>query len=192
MALVSLIPRETTLNVIGGEFLANFGAPTPAKYDFTNYVVAGVRYNSMVPLGLKLRPNYLYFFHQMDFSLSIDESVFLRAIDPAVTPTMTIRDAPARRAIFNAPFRLFRYFENKAVDFFYQNLNSNATVEADFECVLTQPAELVGIGTVYAQVSFTVYEITNDKFIREGDFSKTLAKFQEIFGKDIPASLLRK
>jgi len=185
MALTSFIPRETTLRVIGGSFLANFGVPTAGKYDFTNYVNAGgVKLNSIVDLGLSLKPNYLYFFHQFNFSLSIDEGVFLKAIDPGTVPTLTIRDSPARRPVFNAPIRLFRYFENAAIDFFYQNQNNKGSLQADIECILTQPAELIGIGTVYAQVSLSVYEITNDTFIRTGK-TPDMARFQRIYGKEI-------
>jgi hypothetical protein len=167
MSVLSTIPKGSKLVIVGGIFKAVFGNPTIGKYDFTNYKTGGNRFNVAVPLGLYMNPNYLYFFHQMNFSLSIDEADFLTAIEPATVPTMTIRDSTTRKNIFHAPFRLFRYFENAAVDSYHFNLNANAILNADFQAVLFQVPNIIGITDLYAQVSFSVYEIADESFIRE-------------------------
>lgn len=192
MALTSFVPRDAGLNIIGGSFIANFGLPTPGKYDFTNYVNgAGVKVNAQVELGLYLRPNYLYFFHQLNFSLSIDSGVYLRAIDPGSTPKLIIKE-DSNRSIFNAPIKLFKYFDNSAVDFYYKNLKSKAKVLADFDCILIQVPELVGIGTIYGQISLTVYEIMNETFIRQYERGEQIADWQRTFGKRLPPGILPK
>lgn len=165
MAIKSEIPKGSALSILGGVFKSKLGDPTVGKYDFTNYREGGDRYNVAIPLGLKMRPQYLYFFSQLNFSLSIDEGVFLEAIDEGSVPTVSIKDSTTRKIIFQSPFRLFRYFENSAIDSFHFNLNANAEMIADFQCVLNQIAELVGKENIYAQVSFSVYEITDKKFI---------------------------
>lgn len=167
MPLNNKIPQNSKLAIIGGVFKGVLGSPSPGKYDFINYSVAGVLQNNAVELGLRMRPNFLYFFHQIQFSMSIPEGDFLAAIDPGTVPTLTVRESTTRNNIFYAPFRLFRYFENGAADSFHFNLNENASIIADFQAVLSQTAALIGIDTVYAQVSFSVYEITDKKFIEE-------------------------
>lgn len=167
MALKYAIPKSANLAIVGGVFKAVLNNPTIGKYDFTNYAPAGDRYNAAVQLGLNLNPNYLYFFHQMQFSLSCAESVYLSAIDPGSVPELKVRDSTSRKQIFKAPFRLFRYFENSAVDYFHFNLNSNASLIADFQAQFIQVAELVGITEIYAQVSFSVYEITDSAYIQD-------------------------
>lgn len=167
MAIKSEIPKGSSLSIIGGVFKAVFNDPAAGKYDFTNYKVGGDRYNVAIPLGLKMQPQYLYFFSQMNFSLSIDEGTFLTAIDPGSVPSLTVRDSTSRKPIFHSPFRLFRYFENSAIDSYHYNLNANAELIGDFQCLLDQVADLVGESEIYAQVSMSVYEIREHKFIEQ-------------------------
>lgn len=160
------IPNDSDLAVVGGVFKAVLNDPTVGKYDFTKYKVGGTRLNYGVELGLSFEPNYLYFFHQFNFSLTIDEGTFLTAITAGTVPLLSVKDSSTQKNIFHAPFRVFRYFENSAVDSFHYNLNKNAKLTADFQCVLDQVADLVGISDIYAQVSFSVYQIKDQKFIK--------------------------
>jgi hypothetical protein len=165
MGISSLIPKSAKLSVIGGIFSADLGNPNAGEYDFIQLGITGGRTNVTVPLGMSMSPSYLYFFHKMNFSLSIDESVFLQAIKPGTIPELTIRDSSNGKDLFYAPMRLFRYLENQAIDSFHFNLNSNASFIGDFQAVLVQVADLVGVQTIYAQVSLDVYEITDSKYI---------------------------
>jgi hypothetical protein len=167
MSIQNTIPRSSKLYIAGGVFKATLNNPTIGKYDFTNLKVGGNRVNVSVPLGLAMNPNYLYFFHQMNFSLSIAESDFLQAIEAGSVPELAIKDNTNFRNIFHAPFRLFRYFENAAVDSFHLNLNANAVLIADFQSNLNLIASLVGITDIYAQVAFSIYEITENKYIKD-------------------------
>lgn len=167
MALNYNIPKSARLAVVGGIFKAVLNNPTIGKYDFTNYAPAGSRYNVAIPLGLGLNPNYLYFFHQMGFSLSCDEGTFLSAIEPDTVPEIKIRDSTTNKSIFHAPFRLSRYFENSAVDQFFFNMNSNAVLIADFQAILQVVPALIGVSDLYGQVSFSIYEITDQRYISE-------------------------
>lgn len=167
MSIQGNIPKSSKLYIAGGVFKATLNNPTIGKYDFTNLKLAGNRVNVSVPLGLSMNPNYLYFFHQMNFSLSIAESDFLQAIDSGSVPELAVKDSTNFRNIFHAPFRLFRYFENAAIDSFHLNLNGNARMIADFQCTLNLIASLVGITDIYAQIAFSIYEITENKFIKD-------------------------
>jgi hypothetical protein len=118
-------------------------------------------------MGLQMSPNYLYFFHQLNFSLSIDEGTFLSAIQSGTVTTLVFRDSISRKAVFDFPIRLFRYYEGNAIDKYYHNFNANNFLYGDFQCLLSQTSDLQGIDTIYAQVSASVYEITNEKFIKE-------------------------
>jgi hypothetical protein len=165
MPLTNTIPKNSHLSVIGGLFKSSFGIPAAGKYDFTNYSPGGSRYNNAVDLGIKMNPNYLYFFHQISFSLSCSEDSFLSSIDAGTVPILSIRDSSTNKNIFHAPFRMYRYFENAAVDSFHFNSNVNSRVIADFQAVLIQGAGLIGVTDLYAQVSFMLYEIADPNFI---------------------------
>lgn len=167
MALKFSIPESSRLAVIGGIFKAVLNSPDIGRYNFTTYMPSGSRYNVAMDMGLQLNPSYLYFFHQMNFSLSIDEGVFLRSIAPNTVPTLSIKDSTTDRNLFHSPFRMFRYFENAAVDSYFISLNKNAVMIGDFQCVLGQIAELVGTSDIFAQCSFSVYEISDDRYIDE-------------------------
>lgn len=168
MAINSKIPKGSKLAVVGGIFKAVLNSPLPGQYDFTDYLdTNGNRFNVAVDFGLSMSPNFLYFFHQLNFSLSIDEGTFLTAIKSGTVPTLVFRDSASRKAIFNFPIRLFRYFEGNAIDQYYHNLNANNKLFGDFQCVLSQVADLQGIDTIYSQVSASVYEVTDKKFIEE-------------------------
>lgn len=164
MSLNSTIPKNSHLSVISGLFKASLGVPTVGMYDFTNYNPAGSRYNVAVDLGLKMNPNYLYFFHEMSFSLSFGEEIYLSAINPGTIPILTVRDSGTSKNIFHAPFRMLRYFENAALDSFHFNMNQTANIIADFQAVIVPVAALVGVTDIYAQVSFMVYEINDPDF----------------------------
>jgi hypothetical protein len=159
------IPRSSRLFLIGGTFKAVLNDPTIGKYDFTNYKVGGDRVNVAVPLGLAMVPKYLYFFNKINFSLSIDEGTFLTAIEAGTVPTLSVKDSSTNKIIFGSPFRLFRYFDGNDIDSFHYNLNSKGSFIADFQCLLSQVADLVGIQTILAQVSFSVYEIIDIEYI---------------------------
>lgn len=166
MALNSEIPKNSRLAIIGGKFKAVLNNPTIGKYDFINYRVGGDRYNARVDLGLDMNPEYLYFFNQLNFSLSMADDVYLKSIDASNIPEISIKDSSSSKNIFSHPFRLFRYFENSDIDFYHLNANKNSRIIADFQCVLIQVPELVGISDVYAQVAMSVYEISDHNFIR--------------------------
>jgi hypothetical protein len=168
MPLQATIPKKSDLAVVGSIFHAVLNNPVIGGYDFTNYAPAGTRVNVAVDTGLQLNPNFLYFYHQMNFSLSIEEGVFLRVIHPATVPELTLRDSSSMKNIFHAPFRMIKYFQNTAIDTFKLNLNTASRLIADFNCLLDQSVpELVGVNDIYAQVSLSVYEITDRDYINQ-------------------------
>lgn len=167
MAIMKAIPRSSRLFLIGGKFKAVLNDPTIGKYDFTNYKVGGDRVNVAVPLGLAMVPKYLYFFNKINFSLSIDEGTFLTAIEAGTVPTLSVKDFSTNKIIFGSPFRLFRYFDGNDIDSFHYNINSTGNFIGDFQCLLNQVPDLVGVQNIIAQVSFSVYEIINIKYIND-------------------------
>lgn len=166
MALNSIIPKSSKLAVTGGIFIAELNNPTIGKYDFTNYKVSGNRVNASVNMALDMRPNYVYFFHEMNFTLSLDEGDFLEAIQGGTVPELSVRDSQSRNSIFKQPFRLFRYYHNAAIDQYYYNINANNFLIADFQAVIDQTAALVGVDFLYGQLSMSIYEVTKEQFIK--------------------------
>jgi hypothetical protein len=142
------------------------GTPTPGLYDFTNFKNAdGGKFNFAVDFGLNMSPNYLYFFHQLNFSMSIEEGAYLNAIEPDTVPILKVKDSSSNTPLIHYPLRMFRFFESTAIDCFYKNANTNARITGEFQCRLQDTADLVGLDDIYAQVSISVYEITDNDYI---------------------------
>jgi hypothetical protein len=57
--------------------------------------------------------------------------------------------------------------ENQAIDSYHLNQNNLSEFVADFQAILIMVPDLVGISNLYAQVSFDVYEITDNDFIMD-------------------------
>lgn len=166
MPLNVAIPKKSDLSVVGSIFHGVLNNPAIGSYDFTMYAPGGTRANVAVDTGLPMNPNFLYFFHQMNFSLSIDEQVYLRTIRAGTVPELILRDSITMKSIFHQPFRMIQYFENAAIDSYYLNINAQARLVCDFNGILDQIVpELVGVNDIYAQVSLSIYEITDRDFI---------------------------
>jgi hypothetical protein len=168
MSISSKIPRGSKLCIVGGVFKATFSTPTISVYDFTNLLSSGGnRVNLGVPLGLNMSPNYLYFIHKMYFSMSIEEGIFLASLGSTGLPTLYVKDSTSFKSLFHFPFRMLKYFDGADIDSFHLQGNGNANLIADFQGKLNQVEDTVGVDNIYAQVSFSVYEITDQKYIQD-------------------------
>lgn len=159
--IVAQLPPYTQVMHPVYRFAANFNNPTVNKYDFTN------GNNTRINL-LPVKGDMLYLFYKRSFSGSMDEGVFLEAINQvAGVPTTKFHitvPSQTNRVITRGKIALANY-EDNADTFYFAYTERDDTLQITFEGILDQPIELIGKATIYTQLQFSVYEIRNVDWI---------------------------
>lgn len=171
MAIIKNIPDGSRLMIVGGVFSADFNVPTVGRYDFTESKNAGGDYrNRKVSLGIELNPGALYYADKLSFNCNISESDFLETIDLSSEeniPKFYMRTSVDLKSVYAYSARIFKFYENFEIGQYFFNSNVKNYLLADFSAKLKQNANLVGVGTISAQLSMSIYEIVDTKFIGE-------------------------
>jgi hypothetical protein len=161
MALVQQIPPYTQFLNPVRRFSAVFNATTPNKYDF------GIPANTDQPF-LPVRKELLYLFDKQSFSASMNEGVFLKAVDSnaGIPSTLLSIRVPSQnnKLIYRGKIPLINYIDNSDI-LFFAYAEQDDTLTITFEGVLSQPIELLGELTIFTQLTFNVYEIRNKEWI---------------------------
>jgi hypothetical protein len=161
MSLVIQIPPYTQFLQPVRRFTATFNNPTLNKYDFE---IAG---NTDQPF-LPVKKQHLYLFDKISFSGSMDEGVFLKAVDTAAgvpSTKISIRiPSQLNKLIYRDKIPIINYIDNSDVQF-YAYAEQDDTLTVSMEGVLSQVAELAGELTIYLQLTCNVYEIRNIDWI---------------------------
>jgi hypothetical protein len=171
MAIVKQIPDGSRLMIIGGVFSADFNVPTVGRYDFTNAQDAGSNFrNRGVDLGIELVPGSLCYADKLSFSANVAENDFLECIDLSDNeniPRFYMRTSGDLKSVYAYSSRVFKYYENFEIGQYFFNSNVKNNLLADFSAKFKQNANLVGVGTIFAQLSMSIYEIYDTDFIGE-------------------------
>lgn len=155
MPIVNKIPWNALPQETANRFQANFNNPI-GQYGFTQ--VAANRNQAC----LAMAEQYFYVIDRVSFSASIDEGVFLEAFDPTnpVQIYFEFLSQPNRR-IYPRPFPGINYKDNLAWSYWFQSTQGSDELRVSIEGILNQPAALVGVPTVYAQLSLVIYQVEN-------------------------------
>jgi len=150
---VKALPIETN-----NRFAATFNAPTLGQYDF------GVAANTRQVVITPLNPNYVYMIDRVSFSASIDEGVYLRSIN--TLPQFRLFLTQTQWGVYPRPLPAVNYKDNLEWRFWFWTEKSGENLEVTLTGALNQVAETVGVPTIYANLSFVVYEENNADIIR--------------------------
>lgn len=145
------LPIETA-----NRFRADFNIP-PGQYGFQGSAAA-IEQNTRAVV-LEMEPEYVYFIDRLSFSASIDEGVFLEAFDPDDRPEIRFYFRRRSPGIFPKPFPAINYKDNLELNFWFGLRDGANALECTMRGNLNQPAELVGVETVYAQLSLVIYQV---------------------------------
>lgn len=171
MAIVKKIPDGSRLMIVGGVFSADFNNPTIGRYDFTESLTAGGDYrNRKVNLGIELNPGSLYYADKLSFNCNIAESDFLETIDLSSQeniPKFYMRTSVDLKSVYAYSSRIFKFYENFEIGQYFFNSNVKNYLLADFGAKFKQNANMVGVATMFAQLSMSIYEIVDTDFIGE-------------------------
>jgi hypothetical protein len=171
MSIVKTIPDGSRLMIVGGVFSADFNNPTIGRYNFTDSLNASSDFrNRGVSLGLELNGGSLYYADKLSFNCNVAESDFLETIDLSNDeniPKFYMRTSVDLKSVYAYSARIFKYYENFEIGQYFLNNNSKNVLLADFSARFKQNANMVGVGTMYAQLSLSIYEIVDTSFIGE-------------------------
>jgi len=145
---VKALPIETN-----NRFAANFNVPTVGQYDYG--IAANV---DQVVIG-SLNPNFVYIIDRVSFSASIPEGVYLESVN--TVPTARLRFRNTDYGIYPRPLPGVNYKDNLEWRFFFWTEKKNDALLVTFDGALNQVAATVGVPTIYANLSFVIYEENN-------------------------------
>jgi len=169
MSIIKEIPDGSRLMIVGGVFSADYNTPTIGRYNFTDALDVNLNFrNRSVNLGIELNPGALYYADKLSFSSNIAESDFLETIDLSDSeniPRFYMRTSVDLKSVYSYSSRIFKYYENFEIGQYFFNSNTKNFLYADFSAKLKQNANLVGVGTIYSQLSMSIYEIIDTEFI---------------------------
>lgn len=160
--IVIQIPPYTQFLQPVKRFEADFNVPTLNKYDF------GVAANTNQDF-LPVKKQHLYLIDKLSFSASMDEGVFLEAVDtdaagdPSTKCSIRI-PSQLDKLIYREKIPFVNYIDNSDVQI-YAYAEQDETLTMTFEGVLSQPLELVGEASIFTQITANVYEIRNKAWI---------------------------
>lgn len=153
--IIKTIPKSSNYLQTVTRFTANFNVPSPGQY---NFEVAG---NTGVAI-LDINPHSVYIIDKINFSTTAPEEVYFSAIN--TIPTATLRKSKDAGVIYQRPLPLVSYLKaNEAIAYFWTRQNAD-TLIVDFHGILDQPAPLVGVASITAQLQLDIYQIMDENW----------------------------
>jgi len=155
--IIKTIPKSSNYLQTVTRFTANFNVPAPGQYDFNTAANTGI-------VILEMNPHSVYFIDKINFSTTTPEEVFFSAVN--TVPTATLRKSKDKGVIYQRPLPLVSYLKaNEAIAFFWTRQNDDSLI-VDFRGILDQPAPLVGVPTIKAQLQLDIYQIMDENWIQ--------------------------
>lgn len=159
MSIQKTIPQDSRFIQTANRFTALFNVPTLGNYNFENGAV-----NAYIPVLNSLQKNHVYMIEKYSFSATIDEGVFLEATSQVCT--FQLFRASDRQVIYQVPIPLINYADGVSCIGYFSTTQDNDQLLATFRGLLSQPAPLVGVAAVIAQVTLNIYEILDSAWIQ--------------------------
>lgn len=158
MSIIKRIPANSRYLDTLSLFTGTFNAPTVGRYDF-----GSVAANNNV-LVLPMLQNAVYMIAQVGFSATVPESSWLEAI--STEPKVLLKKTGDGMSLYSRPIPLVGYTAGNEAVVFYWSTHLRDTLTASFQGVLTQPASLVAVASIRAQVSVRIYEIVAHEWVK--------------------------
>lgn len=156
MSLSVKIPPSSLFRPSAGIFTATYNVPVVGKYSFdvpanANVDLMGLNYSS------------LYLFSIMNFTATVPESAYLENIETIPNVDFKLKQSGAQ--LFGAGYPLVTYLSNNEIAAFFWTTQEGDTLQATFKGQLGQNASLSAFGSIVAQISCNIFEITDQTFI---------------------------
>lgn len=160
MSVITKLPDNARVRYPIARFVSK-DLNVASDYDFEDAA------NTDVLLMDKLNAGSLYLMERINFFAAAVESDWLKASRTAANfPRVTVRFSGIGGAsIFGDPFRCVNYVDNSESLIWMRPTQVNSNLLASMYGKVHQVAGMVGELNLVAQINFTVYEITNRKWI---------------------------
>lgn len=161
MSIVKQISKGAKFIQTVNFFQATYNNPTPGRYDF------GVNANTRQNV-IGINKDSLYFIDRINFSCTLPESEYLSVID--TTPEIQLFYGQRGGPVYVKPLPVVNFIDNQETNTYFQNFGqdnfSDTFLTVSMRGTLNQSAALVGVTEIKAQLSFNIYEVTEQEFIR--------------------------
>ena len=157
--ITKTIPQDSRFIQTANSFTALFNVPTLGQYNFENGAV-----NNNITVLSNIQKNHVYMIEKYSFSAAIPEGVFLEATR-SICSFQLLR-AIDSQVIYQAPIPLINYADGVSCIGYFFSTQDNDRLIASFRGILNQPAPLVGVPSVIAQVTLNIYEISDTEWIQ--------------------------
>lgn len=147
-------------------FSADFNSPVVGKYSFNKEANIGV-----VLLQPLVRTS-VYLLDRYSFSANVPEGSYLEGLQNTDQPAAQLRYQKDGTPIYQRPIPCTNYVDNaESLAYFYSQDSSQEQSQADkvlvdFRGELQQPFSLVGVTTIITNLSFSIYEVIDENWIR--------------------------
>lgn len=139
-------------------FEAQFGIPTPARYDFTIPANAGRAL-------MRIEPGTTYLIDRMSIGGNVTEEQYLESID--IFPSLRVDYFQGAARIYTDNIPVVNYTDNSEVSAWAKSCRGTDQINLTMTGALNQLPSMVGIASVRIQVSFVVYAIPIQGFERK-------------------------
>lgn len=156
MGIAYQIPHHSHYITSSNTFEADFNVPVVGQYSFTGNTV---NQNQQV---MELQTKKVYLIERTNIGGTIAEENYLAAI--STIPTFRLKRLQGNEAVYFLPQPVNTYIDNQEITAWLVSEKKNDELLIDFDGVLNQTVDLVGIATVKINVSFAIYIIENQEF----------------------------
>lgn len=161
MPIIDRIPMNENASRVRFPVL-RFSAPFLAgQYDFGQAANQGVKL-------MALQPNTLYLLAAISFFANVGESDWLESMDTQANfPNFRLhKEFDSSDSIYPEPVQCVNYMDDVDQLVYFRTLRESDNLLISFNGIINQVAGMVGITPMLAEINFTMYQVTDQRFIR--------------------------
>jgi len=162
MAIIAQIPINNNSTRVRYPVF-RFSAPLGAGiYDFN---IAGNTDQLLMPL----QSNSVYLIERINFFAQAGEADWLESMrTPADFPAFTLRyQNESANSIFPEPVQCVNFVDNLEQLVFFRTTRDRENLLISFTGIVNQVAGMVGLNPLLTEVNFTIYQITDETWIKK-------------------------
>jgi hypothetical protein len=128
----------------------------------------GIAANTDIQL-LKMQSNSVYLIERVSFFGQADEADWLESMDTAANfPAYRLHyQNDDSNSLFPEPIQCVNYVDNAEQLVFFRSTRDNENLLISFSGIVNQVAGMVGLDPLLCQVNFTLYQVTDEPWIKK-------------------------
>lgn len=108
----------------------------------------------------RIDPAYTYLIAAVSYSASISEGVYLKSLTNTTDerPRATLKFERGNAPVYPFPIPCINFYDDLEWQFFFLSPKGRDNLIVDFQGVLNQVSETVGVSEIFTQLSLTIYQ----------------------------------